>query len=241
MEQKGENKMVKYLLFLFALIFIILAILSYFGVLVQEVKTVTYIFGELNKSHNKNEYALWITYFSKGAFIANQNIHVKVRLRNNDNALDGKTFRIIFNSAYPTQFLNRIEEQKFSFIDSMVQFENIKKEELLAETDITYLVPGEHPFSIEIDNNRQKDIFFEDAYFYLGDGYLQAYLPNLAEGEYFMTSRSKIHIAPLEDYLQIQNNNFILTLIFLAVSFTIIQLYLTIYPSEKKDSGKRGN
>ncbi len=181
-----------------------------------------------DKTPNRtNDYAIWITYTSKGAFVANQHINAKVSLNNKGNWLNGKTFRVVFNNAYETSVLDHIEERRYSIAEANIVFKGISQQEMSGETDLTYLTPGEHIFSIEIDGENQKKRECDECYFYLDEQRHGAQVNPLNGGEFLITNRDKLHVAPLEARLQVESNDRIFALTLIIIAFMLLQILMS--------------
>jgi hypothetical protein len=207
----------------FALLFIVLGIMAFLGFFTPNYSAQIFIpAGFINRPFSDNtDYQAEIKYTSDGAFISGRKIDVNIKLNLLNKAYNNSEFQIQFPSAYYYPF-------KEGFQNIMPPFVILKYSEnftYIGDVKLIYHTSQDIDFRILINGNPQIGA----AAYILGKGqnWILEFNEPFSDYNYIFTPPSKIHIAPLEESLQVENNKYVLALTLVLVGFTIFQIYLS--------------
>jgi len=208
---------------------LLLSLYIYFGGLRETVHSYAFVIGNYNRpflEKNEIDYKLFVDYTAKGAFIAGEPIHADIRLELLNGNLKNKKFVIVFPGAYSyTLITNNLININNSLSPSLV-LKKTSNSTFEGSIDLVYYFPKDYEIRIIIDNKPQIPI--ETNFYpllYLEDSTWQLFFEK-SNSNCLIDSKSKLHIAPLEERNQIKNNEIILILTIWAIVIAILQIIL---------------
>jgi hypothetical protein len=203
-----------------------MSILTYFGLLEERVKYLSYEIGTVDTSVFEaatNDYVMFVNFKSKGAFIAGREIDVSIDFKalQKVEKFKNRDLRVVFPGALPYPIPKDISK----IAEAHVELSFVDDDSAHGEKTIIYQMPelAAQPALIPFKT--------EGKYTY---NLLINMRPQTMDK--FLRTNAFLYVAPLETKLQVKNNNLILILTYFAIYLAIVQIVISI--QKRKTAGE---
>jgi hypothetical protein len=173
------------------------------------------------------DYSMFINFESKGAFIAGREIKVSIDFLAVTSRINNSELIVVFPGAldYPIQKGNGL------WNDASVTLRFVNESFAHGEKNIIYLMPEFYNESVIVfkrDNAKGSQILPAG----LIDKYTYTLIINGTQQKEnnFIRKNGFVYLSPLETSLQLDNNNLIVFLTFVAIYLAVLQVFLSIFP-----------
>jgi hypothetical protein len=183
----------------------------------------------ITKTNNpiNQDYSMFVNFESNGAFIAGREIKVSIDLLALTSRISNSELIVVFPGAldYPIQEGNGI------WNDASVTLKFVNESFAHGEKNIIYLMPEFYNQSVIVfkrDNAKSSQILPAGLY----DKYTYSLIINGTQQKEsnFIRKNGFVYISPLETSLQLDTNNFIVFLTFVAIYLAVLQVFISISP-----------
>lgn len=176
------------------------------------------------KTNESNDYSMFVTYESKGSFMAGREIEVSIQFKSNHiNKINSSNNLVV---VFPGSINYPIPEtpmEKSS--DGYVKLEFINEDVAYGNGSIIYYTPEYYKQSTIIFKPGNNNFRIADALSNDPKYTYEFYIEGIEQlPEYAIRKNRFLFIAPLETYLQLKTNNMIIFLTIFATIVGIIQI-----------------
>lgn len=173
------------------------------------------------------DYTMFINFESKGAFMAGREIEVSIDFRAFTNKINNPELIVVF----PGAFDYPIQDSYNRWDDASITLKFINESYAHGEKNIIYLLPEYYKQPVIMfrrDNAKSSQILPAAS----NDKPTYALIINGSQQKdtNFIRKNGFLYLAPLETSLQLENNNLIVFLTFVAIYLAVLQVYLSLSP-----------